>query len=108
MFRATTPWSKGWAIYIDEKLSMVKARGNDTLVLIGNVYTNDLMAGIWNRTGLDPSTSLRPAIIVLNDTVLITGSPENLYLTYEPFVGIKTDTAKLRPLSWASLPMLLS
>lgn len=89
------PWSRGWATYIDEKLSAVKIHGNDTFVLVGNVYTNDLIAKIWNETGLDPSASLEPSIIVLNGTVLITGSSENLYLTYEPFVDIKENTVKI-------------
>ncbi|MBP1911399.1 hypothetical protein [Thermococcus stetteri] len=89
------PWSKGWAIYVDEKLSRIKGHGNDTIVLVGNVYTNDLIAEVWNQTGLDPSASLTPSIIVLNDTVLITGSSENLYLTYEPFVGIKMNSVKI-------------
>lgn len=89
------PWSRGWAVYVDEKLSAVKTHGNDTFVLVGNVYTNDLIAKIWNETGLDPSASLEPSIIVLNGTVLITGSSENLYLTYEPFVDIKENTVKI-------------
>jgi hypothetical protein len=88
------PWSKGWAFYVDRKLSTVKDHGDDTLVLVGNVYDNELMAKLWNRTGLDPSLSLSPSIVVLNNTVMVTGSRDNLYLTYEAFKSLRCWTLR--------------
>ena len=88
------PWSRGWAVYIDTKLSLIKNHGTDTLVLVGNVYTNEIMAKLWNQTGLDPSFSLSPSVIVLNHTIMITGSEKNLYLTYEAFSSISYWTSK--------------
>jgi|GEM_PF-812057 len=81
-------WARGWAYYVDEKLYTVKRHGNDTLVLVGNVYNNGLMASVWNRTGLPENASLLPAIVVLNDTVLITGSENSIYLTERAFEGL--------------------
>jgi len=78
-------WARGWAYYVDEKLYTIKPHGNDTLVLVGNVYNNRLMASVWNRTGLPENASLLPSIIVLNNTVLITGSEDNIYLTERAF-----------------------
>jgi len=78
-------WARGWAYYVDERLATVKPRGRDTIVLVGNVYDNELMASLWKRTGLPENASLRPSVIVLNNTVLITGSEDNIYLTEEAF-----------------------
>ncbi|ASJ07994.1 hypothetical protein A3L11_01625 [Thermococcus siculi] len=78
-------WARGWAYYVDEKLYTIKPHGNDTLVLVGNAYNNRLMAVIWNRTGLPKNASLLPSIIVLNNTLLITGSEDNIYLTERAF-----------------------
>ncbi|KQH83285.1 hypothetical protein [Thermococcus thioreducens] len=81
-------WARGWAYYIDERLHTIKPHGNDTLVLVGNVYNNPLMMRVWNRTGLSENASLLPSIIVLNDTVLITGSKDNIYMTERAFEGL--------------------
>jgi len=84
----TEPWSAGWARYVDVKLSSLKERGNDTLVLVGNVYENPEMKKLWNLTGLPESASLSPMVVVLNGTVFITGSEDNIYLTHEAFSSI--------------------
>ncbi|ASJ06070.1 hypothetical protein [Thermococcus pacificus] len=81
-------WARGWAYYVDERLHTLKPRGNGTLVLVGNVYNNGLMASLWNQTGLPKNASLLPAIIVLNNTILITGSENNIYLTERAFEGL--------------------
>ncbi|WP_148883248.1 hypothetical protein [Thermococcus aciditolerans] len=81
-------WAIGWAYYVDEKLYTVKRHGNDTLVLVGNVYNNGLMASVWNRTGLPANASLLPSIVVLNGTVLITGSEDSIHLTERAFEGL--------------------
>ncbi|CAD5245126.1 hypothetical protein [Thermococcus camini] len=81
-------WAMGWAYYVDEKLYTVKRHGNDTLVLVGNVYNNELMASVWNRTGLPANASLLPSIVVLNGTVLITGSEDSIHLTERAFEGL--------------------
>jgi len=81
-------WAKAWAYYIDEKLLTIKSHGNDTLVLVGNVQNNELIASLWDRTGLPTEDSFLPSIIVLNNTVLITGSEENIYLTERAFEGL--------------------
>ncbi len=81
-------WSRGWARYVDSKLSLIKDHGSDVLVLVGNVNDNPEMAKVWKRTGLPPSESFKPSIIVLNNTVLITGTSDNIYLTEEAFTGI--------------------
>ena len=78
-------WAKGWAYYVDERLHTIKPRGNDTVVLVGNVRNNPLMARVWNQTGLPENASLLPSIIVLNGTVLITGSEGNIYMTERAF-----------------------
>ena len=82
------PWARGWAKYVDAKLSEVKSHGDDVLVLVGNVDNNPDMARVWNRTGLPPSLSFRPSVVVLNDTILITGSENNIYITWEAFSDI--------------------
>ncbi|NJE05406.1 hypothetical protein E3E36_04460 [Thermococcus sp. M36] len=74
-------WARGWAYYIDEKLDTIKGHGDGVLVLVGNVKNNRLMAEVWNRTGLPAEESFHPSVIILNDTVLITGSKDNIYLT---------------------------
>jgi hypothetical protein len=81
-------WARGWAYYVDEKLYTVKRRGNDVTVLVGNVYNNEQMASLWDDTGLPRDASLLPSVIVLNDTVLITGSENNIYLTERAFAGM--------------------
>ncbi|AFL95436.1 hypothetical protein CL1_1237 [Thermococcus cleftensis] len=81
-------WARAWAYYVDEKLYTIKAHGNDTLVLVGNVYNNRLIASLWNQTGLPANASLLPSIVVLNNTVLITGSEDNIYLTERAFEGL--------------------
>ncbi|WP_297495079.1 hypothetical protein [Thermococcus sp.] len=81
-------WAKGWARYVDSKLGEVLQHGNGTLVLVGNVYENPEMKKLWNRTGLPEKASLSPMIIVLNGTVFITGSEDNIYLTHEAFAGV--------------------
>ncbi|WP_240910607.1 hypothetical protein [Thermococcus sp. GR6] len=78
-------WAKAWAYYVDEKLSTVKEHGNETLVLIGNVYNNPMMMILWPQTGLPENQSLLPGIIVLNHSVIITGSEDNIYLTERAF-----------------------
>jgi len=81
-------WAKGWARYVDAKLGEVLEHGNGTLVLVGNVYENPEMMKLWNATGLPKSASLSPMVIVLNGTVFITGSEDNIYLTHEAFSEI--------------------
>ncbi|GAB6136710.1 hypothetical protein [Thermococcus prieurii] len=81
-------WAKGWARYVDAKLGEVLEHGNGTLVLVGNVYENPEMKRLWNLTGLPQSASLSPMVIVLNGTVFITGSKDNIYLTHEAFSEI--------------------
>ncbi|NJE85291.1 hypothetical protein E3E23_05560 [Thermococcus sp. CX2] len=78
-------WAKAWAYYVDEKLSTVKERGNETLVLVGNVYNNPMIKAFWPKTGLPENASLLPSVIVLNGTVLITGTEENIYMTERAF-----------------------
>lgn len=82
-------WARGgWAYYIDERLHTVKPRGKGTIVLVGNVRDNPEMAKVWARTGLPENASLLPSIVVLNDTVLVTGgSEDNVYLTERAFEG---------------------
>ncbi|ASI99282.1 hypothetical protein [Thermococcus celer] len=81
-------WARGWAYYIDERLHTVKPRGKGTIVLVGNVRDNPEMAKVWARTGLPENASLLPSIVVLNDTVLVTGSEDNVYLTERAFEGL--------------------
>ena len=81
-------WARAWAYYIDERLSTLKTPGNGTLVLVGNVGNNRLMRKIWNETGLPPKASFLPSIIILNGTVLITGSKNNIYLTERAFENV--------------------
>jgi len=81
-------WARAWAYYIDARLSTIKSRGNGTIVLVGNVYDNPEMKMLWNRTGLPENASLLPSIIVLNGTVFITGSEDNVYLTERAFQNI--------------------
>ena len=87
-------WAKGWARYVDAKLGEVLQHGNGTLVLVGNVYENPEMKRLWNRTGLPEKASLSPMIIVLNGTVFITGSEDNIYLTHEAFAGVWSPPGK--------------
>ncbi|ASJ11314.1 hypothetical protein A3L12_04055 [Thermococcus sp. P6] len=81
-------WAKGWGRYVDARLHTIKPHGGDTTVLVGNVLNNPRMKEIWNRTGLPENASLLPSIVVLNDTVLITGSEDNVYLTERAFEGL--------------------
>ncbi|WP_297416584.1 hypothetical protein [Thermococcus sp.] len=81
-------WARAWAYYVDQRLLTVKPRGNGTLVLVGNVYDNPLMRKLWNRTGLPENASLLPSIVVLNGTVLITGTEDNIYLTERAFQNL--------------------
>ncbi|NJE76504.1 hypothetical protein [Thermococcus sp. ES12] len=81
-------WARGWAYYVDERLYTIKPHGNGTLVLVGNVYNNPQMASLWNLTGLPANASLLPSIVILNGTVLITGSENNIYLTEKAFAGL--------------------
>ena len=81
-------WARGWAYYVDERLSTIKGHGDGTIVLVGNVYNNEVMARIWNQTDLPPEKSLEPGIIVLDGYVLITGSEDNIYLTERAFEGL--------------------
>ena len=78
-------WARAWAHYVDARLSTLKPHGNDTLVLVGNVADNALMRRLWNETGLPENASFLPSMIVLNGTVLITGSRDNIYLTERAF-----------------------
>ena len=80
-----TSWAKGWGHYVDEKLSTIKRRGNDTLVLVGNVENNKVMRELWWRTGLSERYSFQPSIIVLSNVVFITGNESNIYLTERAF-----------------------
>lgn len=90
-------WSRGWAYYVDAKLSEVKGHGNGVLVLVGNVRDNPEMAKLWNESGLDPSRSFEPGVVVLNGTVFVTGSQDNIYETEEAF----SQVWKIPPVSFA-------
>ncbi|WP_297498951.1 hypothetical protein [Thermococcus sp.] len=81
-------WSKGWAHYVDSKLALVKKRGKGVRVLVGNVKDNPEIARLWNKTGLPSSLSFLPSIVVLNDTVIITGTEDNIYLTERAFASL--------------------
>ena len=83
-----TSWAKGWGHYVDEKLSTIKKRGNDTLVLVGNVENNKVMRELWWRTGLSKRYSFRPSVIVLSNVVFITGNESNIYLTERAFSNL--------------------
>lgn len=85
-------WARAWAYYLDARLSTLKRRGNETPVLVGNVHDNDLMRKLWNLTGLPESASLHPSIIVVNGTVFITGTGENIYLTERAFQNVWNPT----------------
>ena len=89
------PWAKGWARYVDAKLGEVLEHGNGTIVLVGNVYENAEMRKLWNLTGLPENASLSPMIIVLNGTVLVTGSEENIYQTHDAFSEIWNPPVKV-------------
>ncbi|WP_058946901.1 hypothetical protein [Thermococcus sp. 2319x1] len=78
-------YSKAWGWYVDEKLSRFKDKGDEVLVLVGNVYDNPEMKKLWNLTGLPPEASLEPSVIVLNGVVLFTGSEGNMYLIEKAF-----------------------
>ena len=81
-------WTRGWARYVDERLRTIKPHGNDTLVLVGNVYNNNLIASLWNQTALPEEASLLPSLIVLNNTLIITGAEDNIYLTERAFENL--------------------
>ena len=83
-----TSWARGWAYYVDSKLSTIKDRGNDTLVLVGNVENNEIMKELWWRTGLSERYSFQPSVIVLSDVVFITGNESNIYLTERAFSNL--------------------
>ena len=85
-------WAKGWGRYVDAKLGEVLEHGNGTEVLVGNVYENPEMKLLWNMTGLPESSSLSPMVIVINDTVFITGSEDNIYLTHEALSEVWAPT----------------
>lgn len=85
-------WARGWARYVDAKLGEVLEHGNGTTVLVGNVYENPEMRLLWNLTGLPESFSLSPMVVVVNDTVFITGAEDNIYLTHEAFSEIWAPT----------------
>ncbi|RLF80203.1 hypothetical protein DRN38_04440 [Thermococci archaeon] len=78
-------YSKAWAKYLDEKLSRFKEKGEDTIVLVGNVYENPKMMEFWHLTGLPYEASLKPSVIVLDNVVFFTGSEENIYLIERAF-----------------------
>ncbi|NJE54239.1 hypothetical protein [Thermococcus sp. 21S9] len=98
-------WAKGWARYVDAKLGEVLEHGNGTLVLVGNVYENPEMKRLWNLTGLPESASLSPMVIVVNNTLFVTGSEDNIYLTHDAFSEIwvppKTSLALFALLAFA-------
>lgn len=81
-------WSRGWAYYVDSKLSLIKKHGQRVLILVGNVEDNPEMAKLWEETNLPPSASFKPSVIVLNTTIFITGSADNIYLTEEALAGV--------------------
>ncbi|MPW39263.1 hypothetical protein GBV73_06135 [Thermococcus sp. 101 C5] len=78
-------YSQAWGWYVDEKLSRFKERGNEVLVLVGNVYDNPEMKKLWGLTGLPPEASLQPSVIVLNNFVFFTGNDDNIYLIEKAF-----------------------
>ncbi len=80
--------SKGWAYYVDARLGTIKRHGDETLVLVGNVYDNPRMKSLWKVTGLPENASLLPAVIVVNGTVFITGTKDNIYLTEKAFSSL--------------------
>ncbi len=84
----STTWARGWGHYVDSKLSTIKERGNDTLVLVGNVENNELMEKLWWRTGLPERYSFYPSIIVLNNVVFVTGNESNIFLTERAFSNL--------------------
>ncbi|WP_457742788.1 hypothetical protein [Thermococcus sp.] len=95
-------WSRGWAYYVDAKLSEIKKHGNGVIVLVGNVRDNPETARLWNRTGLDPSKSFEPGVIVLNGTIFVTGSETNIYETERAFSQIW----EIPPVSFAVFGMI--
>ncbi|USS41401.1 hypothetical protein NF865_04230 [Thermococcus aggregans] len=78
-------YSQAWGWYIDEKLSRFKDRGNEVLVLVGNVYDNPEMKKLWGLTGLPPEASLKPMVIVLDEVVFFTGDEKSMYLIENAF-----------------------
>ncbi|EHR79307.1 hypothetical protein OCC_07461 [Thermococcus litoralis DSM 5473] len=78
-------YSKAWGWYVDEKLSRFKDKGDEVLVLVGNVYDNPEMKKLWNLTELPPEASLKPSVIVLNNLVFLTGDENNIYLIEKAF-----------------------
>lgn len=78
-------YSQAWATYLDAKLSRFKERGQEVIVLVGNVYENPKMKELWELTGLPYEASLNPSVIVLDNAVFFTGNEENIYLIEEPF-----------------------
>ncbi|MDI3476457.1 MAG: hypothetical protein PWQ95_2185 [Thermococcaceae archaeon] len=83
-----TSWARGWAHYIDARLSTVKQHGSDFKVLVGNVDTNPLMKELWNATGLTPELSFEPMVVVIPGVVFITGDEDNIYLTEQAFSSL--------------------
>ena len=86
--------SKSWSWYIEGKLSKIKAQGNETVILVGNVYDNPQMREVWELTNLPPEESLNPNIIVIYNAILVTGSEENLFKVQEAFSEIREFTSK--------------
>lgn len=86
--------SKSWSWYIEGKLSKIKAQGNETVILVGNVYDNPQMREIWELTNLPPEESLNPGIIVVYNAILVTGNEENLFKVQEAFSEIRKFTSK--------------
>ncbi len=84
----TDGWAKGWAYYVDSRLKTIKKHGNETLVLVGNVYENPKMRSLWRLTDLPENASLLPSVIVANDTVFITGTQGNIYQTERAFSSL--------------------
>ena len=84
----TDGWSKGWAYYVDSRLGTLKKHGDEALVLVGNVYDNPRMKSLWGITGLPENASLLPTVIVANNTVFITGTRNNIYLTEKAFSSL--------------------
>jgi len=91
-----TSWARGWAYYVDTRLGTLKSHGNDTLVLVGNLRNNALMRKLWKETGLPGKASFEPGVIIVNRTIFITGSEDNIYLTERAFSNVwappKTST----------------
>ena len=68
-----------WSYLIENELS--RYEGNEKkLVLVGNVKNNPLLNQTWEREELPEVYTFYPSIILMNGTLFITGSDENLPL----------------------------